>query len=57
MLFTTVEDYLEKANYFTVDLKKIFNEYDVQIKTKNGNPNGNEKICWNQYYEDEGIEM
>ncbi|CAO1439985.1 unnamed protein product [Diamesa tonsa] len=57
MLFTAVEDYLEDANYFTVDLKKIFNEYDIQTKTKNGKSNENGKICWSQYFEDEGIEV
>lgn len=57
MLFTAVEDYLEDANYFTVDLKKIFNEYDIQIKTKNGKSNDNGKICWSQYFEDEVIEV
>lgn len=58
MLFNAVEDYLEDSNYFTVDLKKIFNEYDIQIKTKKGKSNENQgKICWSQYYEDEGIEV
>lgn len=42
---STVEEYVEDGDYFTVDLKQKFSKYDVKVDAvEKGKP------CWKQFF-------
>lgn len=46
MMLSTVEEYIEDANYFTVEFKAKFHFYDVQSKA----PSKPGKTIWKQFF-------
>lgn len=46
MMLSTVEEYIEDANYFTVEFKAKFQFYDVQSKA----PKKPGKTIWKQFF-------
>jgi hypothetical protein len=47
MMLSTVDEYVEDANYFTIEFKAKFNVYDVQSKT---NEKLSGKTSWKQFF-------
>lgn len=49
MMLSTVEEFVEDANYFTIEFRSKFNVYDVQSKVSEKSAG---KTCWKQFFAD-----
>jgi hypothetical protein len=47
MMLSTVEEFVENANYFTIEFKAKFNVYDVQLKASEKTSG---KTPWKQFF-------
>lgn len=47
MMLDTVMKYMEDANYFTIEFRSKFNDYDIQSKP---GEKTNGKTCWKQFF-------
>lgn len=49
MMLSTVEEFINNANYFTIELKRKFDDYEIQLQPEmitNGKAN------WKQFFTD-----